>query len=88
MIKLIQLATLEIARYLDAKLPNLSQDWWKEHVIARLTFHQQRMVQERGYSSLKQLDLAALLRLFDQNWFDLSNEYNLPREARSWIKEL
>jgi len=34
------------------------------------------------------LDLAALLRVFDANYFDVSNATDLPRETRNWLKEL
>jgi len=46
------------------------------------------MVQDRGLKSIEQLDFAALLRVLDQNWFDISNALGFPREGRSWIKEL
>jgi superfamily II DNA or RNA helicase len=59
-----------------------------KNVFDRLSFQQQRMVEERSYSSLQQLDFAALLRIMDQNWFDLSSSLNLPREGRNWLKEL
>lgn len=85
---LLPLATREIAAYLDANLPKLGEDWWQKHVLTRLSFQQQRMVQERRYTTLKQLDLAALLRIFDQNWFELSDAYSLSRDGRTWLKEL
>ena len=82
------LATLELANFLQRALPTFSSEWWKVHVVDRLSFQQQRIVVERGQSSLQQLDLAALLRIFDQNWYELSQKLTLPREARNWIKEL
>jgi hypothetical protein len=33
-------------------------------------------------------NLAALLRVLDQNWHDISCSADLPREGRSWLKEL
>lgn len=86
--ELLALVTLDLARFLEATLPRISEDWWRQHVVDRLSFQQQRMVQERGYARLDQLDFAALLRVLDQNWYELSNELSLPREARSWVKEL
>ncbi|RLJ22812.1 hypothetical protein DJ030_00220 [bacterium endosymbiont of Escarpia laminata] len=85
---LIRIGTTELAGFLAAQLPELSQDWWKKHVEDRLSFQQQRMVQERGLSTLDQLDFAALLRVLDQNWYELSQALNLPREGRNWVKEL
>jgi superfamily II DNA or RNA helicase len=85
---LVRIATTELALFLANRLPGLSTDWWQQQVLDRLSFQQQRMVQERGLNSLQQLDLAALLRVLDQNWYELSGESRLPREARSWVKEL
>ena len=85
---LIHRSTAELARYLQTNLPLLSEDWWQQHVVNRLSFHQQRMVQERGFATLDALDFAALLRVLDQNWYELSQKLNLPREGRTWVKEL
>ena len=86
--ELIRIATAELARFLASKLPDLSTDWWRQQVVGRLSFQQQRMVQERGFQTLHQLDFAALLRVLDQNWYELSNACGLPREGRTWVREL
>lgn len=85
---LIQPATRALANFLSAMLPRLSADWWQKHVVVRLSFQQQRMVDERGFTSLEQLDFGALLRVLDQNWYELSQAVSLPREGRTWVKEL
>ena len=84
----IKIATGALASFLEAELPRLSADWWDKHVVDRLSFQQQRTVAERGHSTLRQLDFAALLRVLDQNWYELSNVIRLPREGRSWVKEM
>ena len=88
MISLIQRATVELARYLSVKLPDLSPDWWQKHVLDRLSFQQQRVAQERRFTTLQQFDFAALMRILDQNWYELSQYMAQGREARTWIKEL
>lgn len=85
---LILVATPKLSAFLTSNLPKLTEDWWRKHVVERLSFQQQRMVEERGYKTLQQLDFAALLRVLDQNWYDLSNILSLPREGRNWVKEL
>ena len=85
---LIHVATTELVRFLAKHLPAISDEWWEKYVVDRLSFQQQRMVQERNYRKLEQLDLAALLRVLDQNWFELSGSLRLPREGRHWVKEL
>ena len=84
----LRLATTDLSRFLQEKLPGLSEDWWEKHVVDRLSFQQQRVIGERNISSLQELDFAALLRVLDQNWYDLSGILMLPREARNWVKEL
>lgn len=37
--------------------------------------------------SLSGLDLAGLLRIFDQNWSSLGYRLNLDQQARNWLKE-
>jgi len=85
---LFQIATVELASFLENCLPDFSMDWWNEKVMDNLSFQQQRFVEERGYDSLRQLDLAALLRIIDRNWYDVSKMYSFPPEGRSWVKEL
>ena len=77
-----------IALWLESKLPALSSNWWTEHVVNRLTFQQQRLVEEKRIRSLSGLDFAAVLRVLDQNWSELAGAQPLPREARNWVKEL
>ena len=87
-LELVQMATADIARFLNAKLPEIDVDWWQKHVLDRLSFQQQRTARERGFTKLQQLDFAGVLRVLDQNWYELSDKLQFPREARSWVKEL
>jgi len=43
---------------------------------------------QRGIESLASLDLAALLRVLDQNWYQISLKLNLTPEARHFVKEM
>lgn len=86
--QLIRTATGDLAAFLAAHLPSLSETWWETQVLNRLSFQQQRMVEERSLVQLEQLDFAALLRILDQNWLELSRTYTLPREGRTWVREL
>lgn len=85
---LIKIATIELERFLSLNLPKLENNWWQKHVVGRLSFQQQRHAEERGYAALCDLDFAALLRVLDQNWFELSDVASLPKDARNWVKEL
>jgi len=88
MYELIKLGTKELQKFLSTELSRLSDNWWVDNVINRLSFQQQKLATERNLDSLDKLDFAALIRLLDQNWFELSQQLTLPREARSWVKEL
>ena len=81
--ELLRTATRELSRFLNAHLPEMASDWWQNHVVSRLSFQQQRIVQEQGRTNLNQLDFAALLRVLDQNWHELSSALTLPREGRT-----
>ena len=80
--------TVELCSFLSGKLSELNEDWWERNVINRLSFQQQRIAEQRGFKTVEDLDLAALLRVLDQNWHDISYSADLPHEGRSWLKEL
>ena len=77
-----------LARFLEKVLPSLFDNWWNEAVVDILSFPQQRRVKEKGINSLAFLDLAALLRVLDQNWYQVSSKLNLTSEARHFVKEM
>ncbi len=75
------------AALLQRELPQLGSDWWKSNVLDRLSFQQQRLVNDRRVETLSGLDLAGLLRVFDQNWNHLGYRLNLDQQTRNWLKE-
>ena len=83
------LATTGVAvrRFLEANLPSLGDDWWKRGVVNALSYPQRQLAAERGWTSLSDLDLAALLRVVDQNWDQFRTQKLVTYEARSWLKE-
>ena len=86
--ELLTQANLDLCKWLSNEMPKLGENWWRSNVVARLTFQQQRLLNDQGLSSIRDLDLAANLRVLDQNWNDLAFSQNFPREARTWLKEL
>lgn len=76
-----------LASILNRHLPELDSDWWKTLVVDRLSIQQQRLVSERRVAALDQLDLAGLLRVFDQNWMPLASKLGLDQQSRNWLKE-
>lgn len=78
----------QLTQRLSETLPLLSSDnWWQSLVIDKLTYQQQNFARERCHENLSQLDLSALLRVTDQNWYDLSQKLNFDKDARNWLKE-
>ena len=77
-----------LADYLGKILPQFFDDWWKEGVINNLSFYQSRHVTNKGIETLTELDLAALLRILDQNWYHISSELKLTIEDRNFVKEM
>jgi ATP-dependent helicase HepA len=84
---LLHAFTDELRNLLNSWLPQLSTDWWERHVLGVLTYQQQERVKQSCIDNLSGLDLAALLRVLDQNWFELASRFNWPKEARNWLKE-
>lgn len=78
----------DLCSYLGNLLPSITGDWWKRCVVACLTPEQIRRVEKYGTNSLSSLDLAALLRVLDQNWYQISTNENLPKESRHFLKEM
>lgn len=76
-----------IQEFLADVLPSCHEQWWVKLVLARLTFQQQQIVEEKKVTSLIGLDLAGLLRVLDQNWYEINASRKLPFEARNWLKE-
>jgi len=85
---LLSRAAEAIANYLDRLLPSLFDNWWKDAVVNKLSFQQQRRVEQKEIVSLSSLDIAALLRVLDQNWHQISMEMNLSLESRHFVKEM
>ena len=72
---------------LNNLLPKIKVEWWDSLVIDNLSFQQQSYAKQKNYSKLQDLDLAALIRVFDQNWYELSQHIKLDFQARTWLKE-
>ena len=85
-------ATVALAAWLGELLPKVqlrgSEGWWKALVEDRLTEPQRRIAQQHGVRTLEDLDLAALLRVADKNWYGLCGVRQLDRGLLDAIREL
>ena len=69
-----------LAKYLPKVCGN---KWWDRCVMNKLTVMQDEMLKARKISTLDKIDLLTLLRVFEKNWRDLTEECSLPRELRT-----
>ena len=81
-------ATSGLCDWLSDALPALDQAWWSSLVLSSLSYQQRDRVERQGIDSLRQLDLAALLRVMDRNWYELSSKFNLTPQDRNYVKEM
>ncbi len=88
MAELFSQLTKEMCAYLERTLPKLSDDWWKNQVLAQLSFQQLQIVEQHTITELSKLDLAALLKILDRNWFEISRVASLPPGTRNFVKEM
>ncbi len=86
--RLLNEAAKQLAVFLETILPSLVEDWWKQAVVNNLSYQQQRRVEQHNIESLGSLDLAALIRVLDQNWYQISTKLNLTSESRHFVKEM
>lgn len=86
--KLLSEVARQLAIFLEKELPSLFEDWWKQAVLNSLSFQQRRRMEQRGSGALGALDLAALLRVLDHNWYQISNKLGLASEVRHFVKEM
>lgn len=82
------LATKKISSWLQSELPSFDERWWESLVLSALTYQQKQRVERSNITSIGQLDLAALLRIFDRNWYQLSQKYNFSQQDRNYFKEM
>lgn len=85
---LLNQAARVLCRALESLLPGLDKNWWSNRVVGKLSFQQRQQVERRGSSRLEQLDLAALLRIVDQNWHELADAHNWAYDGRNFVKEM
>lgn len=77
-----------LSDFLAQELPKVAgAGWWDRSVLSVLTPIQVESMTRRQITGLAGLDLAALLRVLDQNWREISNSKNWPWEVRNFVKE-
>lgn len=74
--------------WLKKMLPRISDNWWQECVIDRLSYNQRMIAEEKNITNLREFDLASLLRIADRNWYAMREFAYLPTKERECIREM
>jgi ERCC4-related helicase len=85
----MHLSTSELSKWLGRILPAvLGNDWWKAGVLGKLSCNQQEIVKANSVQTLAELDLSALLRVTDKNWYSIQGRYFLNNSDRVIIQRM
>lgn len=86
--KLLAEGAIQLRLFLEQNLPQVYEDWWQKGVIDILSTYQQQRIEQQNIKTLGSLDLAVLLKVLDQNWYQISRKFNLSSESRHFVKEM
>ena len=78
----------QIGGWLEKKLPRITDDWWRDLVFNNLSPLQRETVLRNDIHEIKGLDLAALLRVVDRNWFVLTSTFFINYRERANIRTM
>lgn len=79
---------IKLVAWLEHNLPQCEDNWWDCCVISTLSYEQRERAHELHYTSLNQLDLAALLRVMNKNWFDFRKLMYLSDADRDSLQKM
>ena len=80
---------VELADALSKSLPEIGgNNWWENYVLNELTPAQRYQVELLQNPDLFQLDLAALLRLYNKNWSELALKKHYQKDGINLIRDL
>jgi len=78
-----------LVQYLNKILPSITSNWWEKLVKEKLKPYQLKKIERNSINNtLNEFDLAELLLIIDNNWYDISQECNFMYEDRNIVKEM
>jgi len=80
--------TNQITIWLNDVLSNIDDSWWQTLVVSNLSYPQRQRVERENITRLDQLDLAALVRIMDKNWYQISSAKKLTMHERHYVKDM
>lgn len=78
----------KMSDWLGSRLPRLTDSWWNDLVYNNLSQLQRDQVDAKHITELAGLDLAALLRVFDRNWFVITSSWFVNNKERQNIRNM
>jgi len=85
----LHICSIELSKWLNNMLPKaFDSDWWDKGVINILSYNQCNIIAEKKITKLDELDLSALLRVFDRNWYSIRNRCYLNYTERMTISKM
>lgn len=80
--------TGRLGDWLEKRMPRITPNYWDDLIMNNLSPLQRDHVIEANISKIEQLDLAALLKVIDRNWFVITNTYFINNRERGNIKKM
>ena len=78
----------KMGKWLNKKLPQITNNWWQELVVNNLSTLQKDKVEKSNIHDVAGLDLASLLRVFERNWFVITSSFFVNNKERSKIRQM
>ena len=85
----LHLSASVLSKWLERRLSDVfGENWWETGVLGKLSNNQQDIVIKNGIIALAELDLSALLRVTDKNWYSIQGRYFLNQSERITIQRM
>lgn len=78
----------QLQDWLSKRLPKITDNYWEEIVLSNVSNIQRQNINSAGITKVDELDLAALLRVIDRNWFVITNSFFVNHKERSNVREM
>mgnify|MGYP004451351945 CR=1 FL=1 len=80
--------TSQLGDWLGKRLPKITESYWEDIVLSNLSALQRSNINAAGLTKVNELDLAALLRIIDRNWFVITNSFYINNKERSKVRDM
>lgn len=78
----------KMGKWLSKRLPQITDNWWHELVVNNLSSLQRNTVLSSDIHDIGGLDLAALLRVLDRNWFSITSSFFVNNKERANVRRM